>query len=77
MSLLDKANNKLQWLTGEVKELAGRATGNKSGQAKGERDQGKADLKDAARRSRTASSSRAPQNPAEPSARTTGLQESR
>jgi uncharacterized protein YjbJ (UPF0337 family) len=47
MSLLDKANNKLQWLTGEVKELAGRATGNKSRQAKGERDQGKADLKDA------------------------------
>ena len=47
MSLLDKANNKLQWLTGKIKELAGRATGNKSRQAKGERDQGKADLKDA------------------------------
>ena len=47
MSLLDKANNKLQWLTGKVKELAGRATGNKSRRAEGERDQTKADLKDA------------------------------
>jgi uncharacterized protein YjbJ (UPF0337 family) len=47
MSLLDKANNKLQWLTGKVKELGGRATGNKSRQSKGEHEQGKADLKDA------------------------------
>ena len=47
MSLLDKANNKLQWLTGKGKELAGRATGNKSRRAEGERDQSKADLKDA------------------------------
>ena len=47
MSLLDKANNKLQWLTGKVKELAGRATGDKSRQAEGQRDLTKSDLKDA------------------------------
>ena len=47
MSLLDKANNKFQSLTGTVKEMVGRVTGNKSQQAEGHRDQGKADLKDA------------------------------
>jgi len=75
MSLLDKANNKLQWLTGEAKKLAGRATGN--GRRKVSATKARPTSKTPARRSKTPSSSRAPQNPAEPSARTTGLQESR
>ena len=47
MTLQDKVNNKVQWLTGKITGLVGRATGNKSRQAAGERDQTKANLKDA------------------------------
>jgi uncharacterized protein YjbJ (UPF0337 family) len=35
MSLIDKAKNKLQWLTGKVKELAGRATGRQESAGRG------------------------------------------
>ncbi len=47
MGLQDKANNKIQWLAGQARELAGRVTGNRSQQAKGHRGQAKANLKDA------------------------------
>lgn len=47
MSLQDKVNNKVQWFTGRVTELVARATGNKSRQGEGQRDQAQADLKDA------------------------------
>jgi uncharacterized protein YjbJ (UPF0337 family) len=43
----DKADNKLEDLGGKAKEKVGHATGDSELEAQGERDQGKADLKQA------------------------------
>ena len=43
----DKTDNKLEELGGQFKEKAGEATGDESLQAEGERDQSKANLKQA------------------------------
>ncbi len=47
MSGMDKAKNKSQKFAGMAKEAIGKATGDKSTQNEGRRDQAKANLKDA------------------------------
>ena len=47
MSGADKANNKLEDLTGKAKEAVGGATGDESLRAEGKTDQSKSDLKQA------------------------------
>ena len=47
MSGTDKIKNKVQEVTGDVKEKVGAATGNEQLQAEGEKDQSKGDLKQA------------------------------
>jgi uncharacterized protein YjbJ (UPF0337 family) len=47
MSGTDKIKNKVQEVTGDVKEKVGDATGNEQLQAEGEKDQSKGDLKQA------------------------------
>jgi uncharacterized protein YjbJ (UPF0337 family) len=43
----DKAKNKIEGVAGRAKEGLGRATGDRSTEREGRRDQAKADLKDA------------------------------
>ncbi len=47
MSGTDKANNKIEDVAGKAKEALGRATGDKSTENEGRKDQAKADVKDA------------------------------
>ena len=47
MSATDKANNKIEDLGGKAKEAVGKATGDKSTENEGRRDQAKSDMKDA------------------------------
>jgi uncharacterized protein YjbJ (UPF0337 family) len=47
MSGTDKANNKIEDVGGKAKEALGRATGDKSTENEGRKDQAKADMKDA------------------------------
>ena len=56
MSATDKAKNAVDKAQGKVKEGVGKATNDDSVKAKGKRDQSKANIKDAGKRSRTPSS---------------------
>ena len=47
MSGTDKANNKIEDVAGKAKEALGKATGDKSTENEGRKDQAKADMKDA------------------------------
>lgn len=47
MSALDKAKNAVEDVTGKAKEGVGSATGDKSTENEGKKDQSKSDLKDA------------------------------
>ena len=47
MSATDKAKNKIDDVGGKAKETLGKATGDKSTENEGRKDQAKADLKDA------------------------------
>jgi uncharacterized protein YjbJ (UPF0337 family) len=47
MSAADKADNKAEETKGQIKETAGKATGNEELQAEGETDQAKANMKQA------------------------------
>jgi uncharacterized protein YjbJ (UPF0337 family) len=47
MSATDKANNKIEDVGGKAKEALGKATGDKSTENEGRKDQSKADIKDA------------------------------
>jgi uncharacterized protein YjbJ (UPF0337 family) len=47
MSATDKAKNKIDDVAGKAKEGLGRATGDRSTEDEGRRDQAKADIKDA------------------------------
>ena len=47
MSGTDKANNKIEDVAGKAKEALGRATGDKSTENEGRKDQAKSDMKDA------------------------------
>ena len=47
MSGVDKAKNKIEELSGQVKEAAGKATGDRDLQAEGQADQASANLKQA------------------------------
>jgi uncharacterized protein YjbJ (UPF0337 family) len=47
MSATDKSKNKVQELTGKVKEKTGEATGDRDLQSRGKADQANADLKQA------------------------------
>jgi uncharacterized protein YjbJ (UPF0337 family) len=47
MSTQDKAKNAAEKATGKITEQLGKATGDKSLEAEGQRDQAKGDLKDA------------------------------
>lgn len=47
MSTTDKTKNKIEDVEGKAKEALGRATGDKSTESEGQRDQAKANLKDA------------------------------
>lgn len=57
MSATDKAKNKIENVGGKAKQAVGRASGDRSTEAEGRRDQAKSNLKDAGEKVKDAAKS--------------------